>query len=311
MTKENLSKVNGPNLRVRIGDLFLKNPVMLASGTCGYGKELSDLVDLTALGGIVVKGISLEARPGNKPPRLCETPCGLLNAIGLENIGVQSFLKEKLPWLQKHQVTTVVNILGNSIDEYEQMATTLNGQRGIDAIEVNISCPNVKKGGVLFGTDPKAAFEVTRAVKRVSSLPVIVKLSPNVTDICEIAIAAEEAGADGVSLINTILAMAIDIEKRRPVLGNIFGGLSGPAVKPVALRMVWQVSRTVSIPVIGIGGITTYEDAIEFLMAGASAIQVGTATLVKPVASYDILHGLVDFMLRNNYQSIDELKIRD
>ncbi len=311
MTKENLSKDNGPKLDVKIGGLRLKNPVMLASGTCGYGEELSDLIDLSALGGIVVKGISLEARTGNKPPRLFETPCGLLNAIGLENVGVQSFLKEKLPWLKKNQVTTVVNILGNSIDEYEQMAALLDGQPGIDAIEVNISCPNVKKGGVLFGTDPKAAFEVTRAVKRACSLPVIVKLSPNVTDICEIAIAAEEAGADGVSLINTLLAMAIDIEKRRPVLGNVFGGLSGPAIKPVALRMVWQVSRAVSIPVVGIGGITTYEDAIEFLMAGASAIQVGTATLVKPEAGLDILHGLVDFMLQNNYQSIGELKIQD
>jgi len=298
-------------LQVNIGGLVLKNPVLLASGTCGYGIELSDLVDLKRLGGIVVKGISLEPRKGNPPPRIHETPCGLLNAIGLENIGIKDFKKEKIKWLKEHKITTIVNILGNSIEEYERMAQELDSLEGIAALEVNISCPNVKEGGVAFGTSPETAAQVTRAVKRACTLPVIIKLSPNVTDICEIALAVEEAGADAISLINTLLGMAIDIQKKRPVLGNTFGGLSGPAIKPVALRMVWQVARTTSLPVIGIGGIATWQDAIEFFMAGAKAIQIGTATLVEPKSSEKILQGIVDFMDRNNYQSIDKLKIQE
>ncbi len=300
-----------PDIRLRLGQLSLENPVLLASGTCGYGNELFDLVDLRNLGAIVVKGISVEPRTGNPPPRIHETPCGLLNAIGLENVGIERFKTERLPWLQRHKIKTIVNILGNSVSEYEKMAACLDGLEGVHALEVNISCPNVKEGGAAFGIDPKTAAEVTTAVKRACSLPVIVKLSPNVTDICEIATAVEGAGADAVSLINTLIGMAIDIRGRRPVLGNVFGGLSGPAIRPVAVRMVWQVARTVSIPVIGIGGISTYRDAVEFLMAGASAIQVGTATLVDPGAPEKILHGLIDFMVRNNYSSLDELIIRD
>ena len=311
MTSHTEKEKREPDLKVKLGPLHLKNPVLLASGTCGYGKELQDLVDLKRLGAIVVKGISLEPRMGNPPPRIHETPCGLLNAIGLENVGFEAFKNEKLPWLREHKLRTIVNILGNSVAEYQKMAEGLSGLEGVDAIEVNISCPNVKEGGVAFGTDPRAANEVTRAVKRACDLPVIVKLSPNVTDICEIARAVEDAGADCVSLINTILGMAIDIERRRPVLGNVFGGLSGPAIRPIAVRMVWQVARTVKIPVIGIGGISNFRDALEFLMAGASAVQVGTATLVDPGASEKILTGIVDFMVRNNYSSIGELKIRD
>ena len=296
-------------LQVHIGTLTLKNPVLLASGTCGYGMELKDLIDLRGLGGIVVKGISLEPRQGNPPPRIHETPCGLLNAIGLENVGIRAFKEQKIKWLKKEKITTIVNILGNTIEEYEKMARELDRVEGIDALEINISCPNVKEGGVAFGTSPESAARVTKAVKKACALPIIVKLSPNVTDICEIAIAVEKAGADAISLINTLLGMAIDIQKRRPVLGNTFGGLSGPAIKPIALRMVWQVARATSIPIIGIGGITTWQDAIEFFMAGARAIQVGTATLVDPGAGEKILQGIVDFMERNNYQSIDELKI--
>jgi len=309
MSETSLKSHQKIKLQVEIGTLALKNPVLLASGTCGYGMELKDLIDLRGLGGIVVKGISLEPRQGNPPPRIHETPCGLLNAIGLENVGIRAFKEQKIKWLKKEKITTIVNILGNTIEEYEKMARELDRVEGIDALEVNISCPNVKEGGVAFGTSPESAACVTKAVKKACTLPIIVKLSPNVTDICEIAIAVERAGADAISLINTLLGMAIDIQKRRPVLGNTFGGLSGPAIKPIALRMVWQVARATSIPVIGIGGITTWQDAIEFFMAGAKAIQVGTATLVDPGAGEKILHGIVDFMERNNYQSIDELKI--
>ncbi len=297
------------DLRVSIGSLDLKNPVLLASGTCGYGAEIEDFVNLEDLGAIVVKGISLEPRQGNPPPRLAETPCGLLNAIGLENVGVEAFIKEKLPWLRERGITTIVNILGNSADEYEELARRLAGNKGIHGLEINISCPNVKKGGVAFGTDPQQAAEVTKRVVAATDLPVIVKLSPNVADICAIAVAVQEAGATAVSLINTLLGMAIDIEQRRPVLGNIFGGLSGPAIKPVALRMVWQVVRCVDIPVIGIGGITTHVDALEFLMAGACAIQIGTANLIDPTAPEKVVQGVIDFMQENNYFSLQALKI--
>ncbi len=299
------------DLKVKIGTLRLKNPVLLASGTCGYGKELSDFLDVSMLGGIVVKGISLEPRKGNPPPRICETPCGLLNSIGLENVGVERFIREKLPWLRDKGVTVIVNCLGNSIDEYKELSGRLGNVDGIHALEINISCPNVKKGGALFGTDPELTFKVTKAVREETDLPIIIKLSPNVTDICEIARACEEGGATAVSLINTLLGMAIDIERKRPFLGNIFGGLSGPAIKPVALRMVWQVARCVDIPVIGIGGITSFKDAIEFFMAGATAIQVGTATLIDPTSSEKILSGIIDFMKENNYLKIADMKIVD
>ncbi len=297
------------DLSTSVGPLKLKNPVLLASGTCGYGAELRDMLDLSSIGGVVVKGISLEPMRGNPPPRIAETPCGLLNAIGLENVGVERFVTDKLPWLRTVDTAVIVNILGNTVDDYAEIATRLSDVPGIHAIEVNISCPNVRHGGVAFGTDPRAAAEVTRAVRQATRLPVIVKLSPNVTDITEIARAVESSGADAVSLINTILGMKIDIYARRPCLANTFGGLSGPAIMPVALRMVWQVVRAVGIPVIGIGGITTWQDAVEFLMAGACAIEVGTATLVKPSSSYRIVSGIRRFMEEQQISAVDELRI--
>ncbi len=297
------------NLSTSIGPLELANPVLLASGTCGYGAELSDLLDLNSLGGIVVKGISLEPRAGNPPPRVMETPCGLLNAIGLENVGVDAFVEKKLPWLRKQDTRVIVNILGNSVADYAEIAGRLDGVSGIDALEVNISCPNVKEGGVAFGTDPAAAAEVTRAVRAATSLPVIVKLSPNVTDITVVARAVEDAGADALSLINTLLGMKIDIQQQKPFLANTFGGLSGPAIMPVALRMVWQTVRAVNIPVVGIGGISTWQDAVEFLMAGACAVQVGTATLVNPSASMEIAAGIRDFMEQRGIENISQFRI--
>ncbi|MCK5480066.1 MAG: dihydroorotate dehydrogenase, partial [Gammaproteobacteria bacterium] len=249
--------VEQPDLRVNIAALHLRNPVMTASGTFGYGEEFASLVDLHRLGAIVVKGISLEPRPGNPPPRIVETPAGMLNAIGLENVGVESFVKEKLPFLQDIGTPVIVNILGDTVDDYRRLAKRFNEVDMVAAIEVNISCPNVKEGGVAFGTDPAMAHAVTTAVRENYQGPVVVKLSPNVTDITVIARAVEEAGADAVSLINTVLGMAIDIETCRPMLANKVGGLSGPAIKPIALRMVWQVAMSVKIPVVGIGGITT------------------------------------------------------
>jgi dihydroorotate dehydrogenase (NAD+) catalytic subunit len=297
------------DLSVKIGSLSLKSPVLLASGTCGYGMELEDLMDLNTIGGIVLKGISLRPRPGNPPPRIIETPCGLLNSIGLENVGIDAFIEEKLPRLSHLKTAIIANILGESIEEYEDLSRRLDQARGVHAIEVNISCPNVKAGGVAFGTNPETARAVTMAVKKATSLPVIVKLSPNVMDITLIARAVEKGGADAISLINTILGMKIDIEKRRPVLSQVFGGLSGPAIMPVALRMVWQAVRSVNIPVIGIGGITTSDDALEFLMAGAKAIEIGTATLVKPDAATQIQRGILTFMEEKGISRIDGLHI--
>ncbi len=298
-----------PDLTTKLGPISLKNPVVLASGTCGYGIELSDLIDLKALGAIVVKGISLEPRPGNPPPRIIETPCGLLNAIGLENIGIDAFIEKKLPWLRRQNITTIVNILGNSIDDYKRLSGILENADGVTAIEVNISCPNVKEGGVSFGKTPEGTYAVTKAVREETGLPLIVKLSPNVGDITIVAKAAQDAGADAVSLVNTFLAMAIDIEKKRPILGNTFGGLSGPAIKPIALRMVWEVSRAVQIPVMGIGGITQWQDAIEFFMAGASAIQIGTGTLISPDCGKKVVDGIREFMRQKGYRGIQELRI--
>lgn len=297
------------DLSVKIGSMVLKNPVLLASGTCGYGAELSDFLNLEHLGGIIVKGISVNPRTGNPPPRLVETPCGLLNSIGLENIGMDAFLKDKLPWLRNIKTSLIVNILGNSIEEYTEIAKRLNKEKDIHAIEVNISCPNVKAGGIAFGTDPNAAAHVTLAVKKVTDLPVIIKLSPNVTDIISIARKVAYSGADAISLINTVLGMAIDIKSKRPALANIFGGLSGPAIKPIALRMVWQVVRNVDIPVIGIGGICNSNDAIEFLMAGAKAVEIGTATLVRPSNAEDVLFGIKQYMETNKIQNVEELRL--
>ncbi len=299
--------VTQPDLQVSLGPLKLKNPVLTASGTFGYGQEFSSVVDLNLLGGIVVKGLSLKPRAGNPPPRIVETPCGMLNAIGLANIGVEAFLEEKLPWLRGLDTPVIVNIYGHTIDEYGALAARLKGVEGISAIEVNISCPNVEQGGMAFGTDPDISARVTEQVLEKGDRPVIVKLSPNVTDIKAVARAAEKAGADGVSLINTITGMAIDIERRLPRLANICGGLSGPAIRPVALYMVYQVVKTVSIPVIGIGGIMDYRDALEFLLAGARAVQVGTANFVNPRAGLDIIEGLREFCQEQGIGAVDEI----
>ena len=301
------SKVDGIDLRVSIGSLKLRNPVMTASGTFGYAREFEPYVNLHRLGAVVVKGISLEPRAGNPPPRIVETSCGMLNAIGLENVGVERFISEKMESLQGMNVPVLVNILGDTVDEYQEIAKRLADVEGIAGIEVNISCPNVKKGGVAFGTVPQMAAAVTRAVKENANVPVIVKLSPNVTDITTIARAVAEAGADAVSLINTLIGMAIDHRSRRPQLANVIGGLSGPAIKPVALRMVYQVAQAVSIPVIGIGGIESTEDVVEFMLAGATAVQIGTANFVYPRASEDAVEGLARYVEEEKLGSVREL----
>lgn len=296
-----------PDLRVTIGGLELANPVMTASGTFGYGAEFANLTDLDQLGAMVVKGISLAPRPGNPPPRIAETACGMLNAIGLENVGLEQFIRGKMPFLRTCASKLIVNILGDSIEEYAVLARELSAVEGVHGLEINISCPNVKKGGVAFGTVPDMAAAVTRAVKEAATLPVIVKLSPNVTDIVAMARAVEAGGADAISLINTLIGMAIDAHSRRPKLANIIGGLSGPAIKPIALRMVWQVAAAVTIPVIGIGGISSAEDAIEFLLAGATAIQIGTANFYRPNATGDILSGIEAYLNRYNEPSVRAL----
>jgi len=276
--------------------LLLANPVMTASGTFGYGIEYSELIDIQRLGAIVCKGTTLKPREGNPQPRLVETASGVLNSVGLENIGVEAVIKEKAPVWAKWQVPVIVNIAGETIDEYKEVASRLEGIAGIGAIEVNISCPNLSSGGIEFCTNVMSAAEVTEKVKSVSSLPVIVKLSPNVTDIGEIALAVREAGADAITLINTVRGMAIDINRCQPSLGNGVGGLSGPAIKPIALYTVYKVAGIVDIPIIGCGGISGVEDAMEFLMAGASAVQVGTANLTNPKAALDVVNGIQQFM---------------
>ena len=287
--------------------LLLANPVMTASGTFGYGTEYSHTFDIQKLGAIVCKGTTLEPREGNPQPRLAETACGLLNSIGLQNIGVEAVIKEKAPLWASWQVPVIVNIAGETIEEYTQLADELDGVAGISGIEVNISCPNIEAGGAEFGVNPDSAAVVTRAVKAATSLPVLVKLTPNTGDIAEIALAVAEAGADAISLINTLKGIAIDTARRRPLLGNIFGGLSGPAIKPVALYMVYEVARAVKVPVVGCGGITAASDAIEFIMAGASAIQVGTAGFTEPGAPLDVLEGIEQFMEKEGIKDIAEL----
>lgn len=296
-----------PDLRVSIGDIELENPVITASGTFGYAQEFEDLVDLNRLGAIIVKGISLQPTKGNPPPRTIETPCGMLNAIGLENVGIDAFVEQKLPFLKTLRPPIFVNVYGRQEEEYAALAARIDQLDTVAGIEVNISCPNVKAGGLAFGVDPKAAYGVVEAVREKTDKLVIVKLSPNVTDIAEIARCVEDAGADALSMINTITGMAVDVETRRPVLANITGGLSGPAIKPVALRMVWQVAQTATIPIIGIGGIMKAGDALEFIIAGASAVQVGTANFVNPRATTDILDGLEEFMRANGISRITEL----
>lgn len=295
------------DLSVKIGDLCLKNPVMTASGTFGYGEEFADFYDINELGGILVKGTTLNHREGNPYPRMAETPSGMLNAVGLQNKGVNYFVEHINPTLLGLDTAVLVNVNGSTVEEYVKTAEIVNKLDNIPAIELNISCPNVKEGGMAFGVSPKQAEAVIKAVREVYHKTLIVKLSPNVTDIVEIARIAEDNGADGISLINTLLGMAIDAEKRRPLLSTITGGLSGPAVKPIALRMVWQVAQAVKIPVIGMGGIMTAADAIEFLLAGASAIQVGTANFIEPTAAIDILHGIEDYMTRHGLTSINDI----
>lgn len=297
----------GEGMKVNIAGLQMKNPVITASGTFGYGEEYADYIDLNLLGGISVKGLSLAPRAGNPPPRIMETTGGMLNSVGLQNVGVDAFIEEKLPFLRKFDVAVIANIYGESYADYAAVAAKLDGVPGVHALEVNISCPNVQKGGLSFGADPKSAAEVTRRVRAKNSLPLIVKLTPNVTDITVIARAVEQAGADAVSLINTLTGMSIDLDTREPHLKNITGGLSGPAIKPVALRMVWQVARQVKIPVIGMGGIMSARDALEFMVAGASAVQVGTASFVDPRAGLEIIDGMQDYMKKNRIKKITDI----
>ncbi len=296
-----------PHTLVNIGGIELKNPVMTASGTFGYGREFEQLVDLNRLGAIIVKGLSLEPTKGNPPPRITETSCGMLNAIGLENVGFSAFIKEKLPFLKTITAPILVNIYGKRVSEYAELAERIDEIEDISGVEVNISCPNVKHGGLAFGAYPDSASEVVRAVRERTSKLLMVKLSPNVTDITEIACSVEAAGADSISLINTITGMAVDIETRRPKLANITGGLSGPAIKPIALRMVWQVAQAVKIPVIGIGGIMTAKDALEFLIAGAVAVQIGTANFVNPKATTEIIDGVESYLLERGIVRLEDI----
>ena len=297
-----------PSMEMEIGGLKLKNPVLPASGTYGYGQEYLPFFTPDALGAVVTKGVSLEPWPGNPAPRICETPGGMLNAIGLQNPGVDHFIEEALPFLRIYQTPVIVNIVGKTIAEYAKVAEVLTDYPEVSGFELNISCPNVKEGGIAFGTTPSMAAAVTSAVRKVTKKTLIVKLSPNVTDITEIARQVEDAGADGLSLINTLLGMAIDINKRKPVLGNLVGGLSGPAIKPVALRMVWQTYRKVKIPLIGIGGICTPADALEFILAGATAVGVGTGTFKDPLAPIKIIEGIREFLVEEGFASISELR---
>jgi len=297
----------GPRLAVAVGRLSLQNPVLTASGTFGYGEEYAPFVDLNRLGGVIVKGLSLEPRAGNPPPRLAETPCGMLNAIGLQNIGVKAFVEQKLPFLKDLSTEIIANIFGETLEEYGKVAEILSAAGGVSALEVNISCPNVKKGGIAFGAQPEMAAEVTRKVKQATDLPVIMKLSPNVTDISLIAESVEAAGADAVSLINTLTGMSVDVKRRKPHIYNITGGLSGPAIKPVALRMVWQVVNRIHIPVIGLGGIMSAQDALEFLIVGAKAVQIGTANFIDPSSTMKILDGIEQYLRENDLADISEL----
>ena len=294
-------------LNTKIGSLELKNPVMTASGTFGYGTEYADFMDINRLGAIIVKGTTLNPRQGNPYPRMAETPSGMLNAVGLQNKGVDYFVDHIYPEVRKFQTNVIVNVSGSSIEDYAQCASIINTLDDIQAIELNISCPNVKQGGMAFGVKPESAAQVVSAVRKAYDKTLIVKLSPNVTDITEIARAVEGAGADSVSLINTMLGMAIDAEKRKPILSTVTGGMSGPAVKPVALRMVWQVAKAVKIPVIGLGGICSATDAIEFLLAGASAVQIGTANFIDPSISEKVVDGIEEYLTRHGFNSVEDI----
>lgn len=295
------------NMETRLGPLTLKNPVITSSGTYGFGDEYAPYCPVERLGGITLKGITPEPRLGNPVPRLAETPAGILNSVGLENPGVKEFVRNYLPKVGKLPTTVIANISGFSLEDYAVMARAFQKGSGIDALEVNISCPNVKHGGMHFGTDPHSAEQVISVVKSETNLPIIAKLSPNVTDIVGMAQAVERGGADIISLINTLLGMSIDIEKRQPLLANKVGGLSGPAIRPVAVRMVWQVSQAVNIPVIGMGGILTWHDAVEFLLAGANAVSIGTGNFINPVAPLEVLKGIEEYCERHGFSSVSEL----
>lgn len=295
------------DLSVNIGKLSMKNPVMTASGTFGYGLEFADFVDLERIGGIIVKGTTLHHREGNPYPRMAETPMSMLNAVGLQNKGVHYFAEHIYPQIKDIQTNMIVNVSGSQIEDYAETASIINGLEQIPAIELNISCPNVKQGGMAFGVTAKGAAEVVSAVRKVYDKTLIVKLSPNVTDITEIARAVEGAGADSVSLINTLLGMAIDAEKRRPILSTVTGGMSGAAVKPIALRMVWQVAKAVNIPVIGLGGIMNWKDAVEFMLAGASAIQIGTANFIDPAVTVKVAEGINGYLDRHGFSSVRDI----
>lgn len=295
------------DMKVTLAGMEMKNPIVVASGTFGFGREYNNFYDLSELGGICVKGLTCKRRDGNPPPRIAETPSGILNSVGLQNPGVDAFCAEEMPWLRKFDTKIIANISGNTLEEYAELAEKVSAA-GVDMIEVNISCPNVKAGGLAFGTDPKSAAAATDAVKRAAgSVPVMTKLSPNVTDICEIARACEAAGADALSLINTLLGMRIDLRTRRPILHNNTGGLSGPAVFPVAVRMVWQVANAVKVPLLGMGGVASGEDAAELMVAGATAVAVGTALFSDPYAPIRVRDGLADFCAKNGVEKVSDL----
>ena len=295
------------DLSVRLGSLHLPNPLIAASGCFGYGLEYEEVADLASLGGVCVKGLFMTEREGHAPPRIVETPAGMINAIGLQGIGVHRFVKEKLPLLRERGARVFVNVCGTTIDEYVQVSQVLTDAGGVAAIELNISCPNIKEGGIQFGCSLAGTGAVVAAVRKATHLPVIPKLTPNVTDVASFARAAEDAGADAVSLVNTFLAMAIDVETRRPTITNVLGGLSGPAIRPIAVRMVWECAREVSIPVIGMGGITDARDALEFILAGATAVQIGTANFVDPFVWTKVLAGLDDYMERHQVERLSDL----
>ena len=296
-----------PDLTVKIGKLILKNPVIVSSGTFGFGQEFEDFFDLNQLGALIPKGISLTPMEGNPPPRIFETEGGILNSIGLQNPGFETFIKNKLPYYRNFKTHLIINFFGNTRKEYVELAKRFDHVPGISALEMNISCPNIKRGGIVFGTDPQMAYRLVQAVRKVTVLPLMVKLSPNVTDIGSMAKSVVEGGADAVSLVNTFRAMALNIHTRKPELGNIIGGLSGPAIKPIALRMVWEVSQAVHVPIIGMGGIMNAEDAIEFILVGASAVQIGTANLINPKTGIEVIEGIKKYLVQNRINRIQNL----
>jgi len=296
-----------PNLRVQVGILELQNPVMPAAGTFGYGEEYASLIDLNKLGAIVTKGISLAPQEGNPPPRIWETPGGMLNSIGLHNVGIEVFSQQKLPFLRRFQIPVIVNFFGYTVDEYAEVARRLSDLEGIAALEANLSCPNIKAGGIQFGCTTSSVSEITKKIVKSSNLPIIIKLSSQVSNIREIAVAAESEGAEAITLINSVPAMAIDLDRKEPVLGGVTGGLSGPAIKPIALKAVWDAASAVKIPVIGVGGIMNYRDALEFLMIGAAAVQVGTANFINPMTMLEIIEGIDAFLEQRRLRNVQEI----